>query len=345
MIDNWQIKNENNKIKEYFKSKGFTEDYFIERGISELNCSGKFITIEELENKGISTEHLREIIPKILFEKYATSIQDIELSGLHCVILRDLGILAPEQGVDPLRYTIAEASTNLISNEERDALSFTSKWHYDEDTIVHIKKYCHPILRKWVEFAEGALVGRGFYDSTGKWIQYSKLDQQEREYYSARFESGTVPPITFRLVNGPDGSEVLRAMNPPYFRQKLPDDLADKFRFSIPTHVVERMQLSDKLKKVLSFSYASTREIRVRIFLFPFLFVNRSFFCLSSFLFLFPFSLLPSSSLFPFHHLSCSSFLFPSFHFLPWTLFYSSLKGFPIFYASNKCWILKKCLI
>jgi hypothetical protein len=151
--------------------------------------------------------------------------------------------------------------------------------HYTEkDVAGKISDFCPRGLRKWVDDAVGALVGKGYYDADGNWIQYNKLDQKLSRDAQERLrieEKPPTPTLTFRVTRMPEGKEgyAKRTYEPPVRRTRLPADLQGRYRFGIPPEVVEELNLSPKLRLALSFEYANNSEIRVRNIIFFNLFV------------------------------------------------------------------------
>jgi len=135
----------------------------------------------------------------------------------------------------------------------------------EEEARPTLKKFCKPAIRKWAEDAYGALVGRGHYNSHGEWIQLNRIDQEmDKESYALATQDMTVPAYTFRVVGVPGDTtrSVKRGYIPPPCRTRIPADLVGRYRFGITAEMVENMQLSDKIKKVISFAYASHTEIK-----------------------------------------------------------------------------------
>jgi len=136
----------------------------------------------------------------------------------------------------------------------------------DEDVRVTMKKFAEPALRKWMTDAHGALVGKGYYNELGQWVQYNQFDAENdpKSYLHATSTDFILPAYTFRVAGLPESSKrtVKRAYNPPPARTRIPADLVGRYRFGITPEMVEKMELSDKIKRVISYTYASLREIR-----------------------------------------------------------------------------------
>merc|ERR1712137_933054 len=136
----------------------------------------------------------------------------------------------------------------------------------EEDVRITLKKFAEPPLRKWMTDAHGALVGKGYYNEYGKWVQYNQFDAEKdpRSYLHAINNDYILPAYTFRVAGLPESSKrtVKRAYNPPPARTRIPADLVGRYRFGITPKMVEEMELSDKIKRVISYTYASLREIR-----------------------------------------------------------------------------------
>jgi len=121
------------------------------------------------------------------------------------------------------------------------------------------------VLKKWVTDAAGAMVGKGFYNDDGDWVAYNKLDKKRHADELHRLQSlPPLPTLTFRVTALPGGKEgfAKRAFAPPVERTRLPEDLQGKYRFGLDPEVVDSLDLSPKLKRVLSFAYANEHEIR-----------------------------------------------------------------------------------
>jgi len=134
-----------------------------------------------------------------------------------------------------------------------------------EEVRAPLSRYCKPELRRWVEDAVGALVGKGFYNDKGDWIQISRIDREkDPESYEHATEDRTIPAYTFRVVGVPGNKsrETKRSYIPPPLRNRIPADLVGRYRFGITPELVENMQLSDKIKKVISYAYATETEIK-----------------------------------------------------------------------------------
>lgn len=166
--------------------------------------------------------------------------------------------------------TIAKDGDTFMSNEEGR---------------VTLKKFCKPTLRKWIIDAEGATLGKGYYNLDGDWVAYSRLDEEEKLRATTNL---TVPTYTFSVVGVPGDTtrNVKRGFIPPPFRQRIPSDLVGRYRFGITPEMVETVGISDKLKKVLSFAYASDTEIKVSIHVLCFIYFYISL-CLLIFFFFF----------------------------------------------------------
>lgn len=128
-----------------------------------------------------------------------------------------------------------------------------------------MKRFCKPVLRKWVDDAVGALVGKGRYDEEGNWVQLNQIDVElQKNVYEKATQDITVPAYTFRVVGVPGNKtrSVKRAYNPPPLRTRIPADLVGRYRFGITPEIVENMNLSEKIKKVISYAYATHTEIK-----------------------------------------------------------------------------------
>jgi len=133
-----------------------------------------------------------------------------------------------------------------------------------KDISTKISDFCPKTLRKWVDDAVGALVGKGYYDEEGNWVEYTKLDMDNPQARLRLQDKPPTPALTFRVTKMPGGQEgfAKRAYNPPEEKTRLPSDLEGKYRFGLTPELVAELDLSPKLKKVLSFAYANKSEIR-----------------------------------------------------------------------------------